>query len=125
VNGGGVLYDDGRVICTEEELLIRWYYLWGSKHVPYDRIRCVTARPLSRWRGKWRLWGSGDLRHWYNLDRTRPGKETALELDLRGQARPTITPDDPDAVLQILAVRIGPQRIMDERPRSDPDQPSP
>ncbi|HZT65660.1 MAG TPA: PH domain-containing protein [Acidimicrobiales bacterium] len=97
------LYDDGRIVCDDDGLVIRWYYLWGSKRIPYRSIRSVDQRPLTRVRGKWRIWGSGDLQHWYNLDPHRPSKETALELDVGGRVRPTITPDDPEAVGRILA----------------------
>jgi hypothetical protein len=99
------LYDDGRIVCDEDGVHVRRYYLWGDKTIPYRVIRSVTPRPLTRWRGKWRLWGSGDLVHWYNLDRTRPKKDTALELDTGGRVRPTITPDDPSTVARILAER--------------------
>ncbi|HEY3832829.1 MAG TPA: hypothetical protein VGO03_11085 [Acidimicrobiia bacterium] len=98
-----MLYDDGRIACDEGGLLIRWYYLWGAKRIPYTSIRSSTRRPLTTWRGKWRIWGSGDFVHWYNLDPTRRRKSAALELDTGGRVRPTITPDDPDAVERILA----------------------
>jgi hypothetical protein len=98
-------YDDGRIVCDEDGVRVRWYYPWGDKSIPYRTIRSVTKRPLTRWWGKWRLWGSGDLVHWYNLDRTRPNKDTALALDTGGRVRPTITPDDPDSVVRILAER--------------------
>lgn len=97
-----VLYDDGRVACDEAGLTIRWYYPWGAKRVPYGRIRSTTAFELSPVRGQWRLWGSGDLTHWYNLDPGRPRKERGIELDLGGRVRPRITPDDVDAVQRIL-----------------------
>ncbi|MBV8161300.1 MAG: hypothetical protein JO265_10290 [Acidimicrobiia bacterium] len=102
-------YDDGRIACDDTGLHIRWYYLWGHKTIPYRAVRSVNTWPLTRVRGKWRLWGSGDLTHWYNLDPTRPSKETALELDTGGRIRPTITPDDPDAVLGILREHIAPR----------------
>jgi hypothetical protein len=94
-----VRYDDGRIVCTDSELVIGWYYLWGAKRIPYARIRSVDQRRVARWR----IWGSGDFVHWWNLDRRRPTKETALVLDVGGRIRPTITPDDPDAVAQVLA----------------------
>ena len=56
-----------------------------------------------RWRGRWRLWGSGDFVHWYSLDDRRPKKTTAIELDTGGRIRPTITPDDVEAVARIVA----------------------
>jgi len=98
-----MLYDDGGIACDDEGLIIRWYYLWGPKRIPYRSIRSVVRRPLTAVRGKWRIWGSGDFAHWYNLDRRRPQKELALEIDVGGRIRPTITPDDPDTVDRILA----------------------
>jgi hypothetical protein len=44
--------------------------------------------------------------HWWNFDRGRPGKEVALELDIGRRTRPTITPDDPDAVERILTEHL-------------------
>jgi hypothetical protein len=102
----GALYDDGRIACDDLAVTIRWYYPWGPKKIPYGKIRSVERRPLTKVRGKWRIWGSGDFVHWYNLDPTRPNKETAFEIDTGGRFRPTITPDDPDAVERILADHV-------------------
>jgi hypothetical protein len=95
-----VLYDDGRISCDETALLIRRYYPWGGKRIPYGSIRAVRRLPIRIRR--WRLWGSGDLRHWWNWDPRRTTKQTALELDTGRWILPTITPDDPDAVERIL-----------------------
>jgi hypothetical protein len=97
-----VLYDDGRIACDDRGVVIRWYYLWGSKRIPYSSIRSAKRYGLTKWRGQWRIWGSGDFVHWFNLDPKRPGKNLALELDTGGRVRPTITPDDPDTVERIL-----------------------
>lgn len=102
----GVLYDDGRIACDDDGVRIRWYYLWGPKWIPYQAIRAVHSRPLSRVRGKWRIWGSGDFTHWYNLDPGRPDKDTAIELDTGGRVVPTITPDDPAAVERIISAHM-------------------
>ena len=102
-----ILYDDGRVACDEEGLSIRWYYLWGRKRILYAAIRSARTFPLRPVRGKWRLWGSGDFTHWYNLDWNRPRKETGIEIDAGGRVRPCITPDDPEAVAQIISEHIG------------------
>jgi hypothetical protein len=97
-------YDDGRIACDDTGIAIRWYHVWGgAKHIRYDDIRKVTERPLTRFRGRWRLWGSGDFTHWYNLDVTRRKKDVALDLDVGGRVRPVLTPDDPAAVLAVLA----------------------
>jgi len=55
--------------------------------------------------GKWRIWGSGDFVHYWNLDAGRPNKEVALEIGLGRRIIPTITPDDPDTVGRILVER--------------------
>jgi hypothetical protein len=98
------VYDDGLITCDNEGLVIRRYYPWGSKRIPYASIKAVQQLPLtgaSKVR-RWRIWGSGDFVHWWNLDPRRTHKETALVLDLGHRVRPTITPDDPRAVERIL-----------------------
>jgi hypothetical protein len=98
-----VTYDDGLIACSDDELVIRRYGgLLRTKRIAYDRLRGVTTIRLGKMRGKWRIWGSGDFRHWYNLDVHRPGKEVGLVLDLGARLQPVITPDDPDRVLAIL-----------------------
>jgi hypothetical protein len=103
---GHVLYDDGRIACDDSGVIIGWYYLWGRKRIPYSAIHAVHKRPLGRVRGRWRLWGSGDFKRWYNLDGNRANKNVALELDVGGHVRPVITPDDPEAVATIITERI-------------------
>jgi hypothetical protein len=93
-------YDDGRVACTDQDLVIRGYYFpAGAKHIPYGRIRTVrrtSLTDLGRWRTK--VWGSGDLAHWFNLDPHRFRKDTAFVVELGRPVRPVVTPDDPDRV---------------------------
>ena len=103
------LYDDGRISCDPDGIRIAWYYLWGAKRIPYASIRAVNRLPLTGVNTvrRWRLWGSGDFRHWWNLDPGRTRKHVALVLDVGGHIRPTITPDDPDAVLRILTEHVG------------------
>ncbi len=102
-----VAYDDGRILCDDQGLTIRRYYPWGAKRIRYPAVRSVSILPLTganRVR-RWRIWGSGDFIHWWNLDAQRPSKATALVLDVGGHVRPTITPDDPAAVSRILTDR--------------------
>lgn len=102
------LYDDGLVALDEEAIVIRRYGLpWGDKRIPYSQIVSVHRRPLTWARGRARIWGSGDLVHWWNLDRARPTKSEALELELHRHFVPTITPDDPGTVYALLTERIG------------------
>jgi hypothetical protein len=95
-------YDDGRVACTDQEIVIRHYYPIGAKRIRYQAIREVRSVPLGLM-GKWRIHGSGDLVHWFNFDPRRPGKDTALVIYLDGRIRPVITPDDPGRVTAELA----------------------
>jgi hypothetical protein len=105
-----VLYRDRYVICDEEALTIRFYYFpIGDKRIPYARIRGVKEHQMGIWTGQWRIWGSGDLRHWFHLDPTRPRKRKALIVDKGDWVRAVITPDDPDRVLEILRDRTGKQ----------------
>ena len=100
------VYDDGRIVCDDDGITIRWYYLWGNKRIPYRKIRSATTYPLTPTRGRWRIWGSADFCHWYNLDRTRPDKETGIELNTGTSFRPCITPDDVEAVSRIIALHV-------------------
>lgn len=101
----GYQYDDGVVACTPDGLLIRRYYPWGSKLVHYHDINSVDVLPLTGPDAlrRWRIWGSNDFVHWWNLDLRRTHKDTALMIDVDGKrVRPTITPDDPMTVRAIL-----------------------
>lgn len=104
------LYEDGKIRCDSEGLTIGTYYPWGAKRIRYASIKRIEQLPLTGANAvrRWRIWGSGDvnLRHWWNLDRNRPDKHMALVLDVGRHIRPTITPDDPNAVEQILDARI-------------------
>jgi hypothetical protein len=95
-------YDDGRVACTDQEIVIRHYYPLGAKHIKYQAIRQVRVAPLGSM-GRVRFHGSGDLVHWFNFDPRRSRKDTALVIYLDAKIRPVITPDDPDRVTAELA----------------------
>ena len=101
------LYDDGRITLDDRGLVIRWYYLWGPKEIPYRSIRSIRSFTMSGVRGKWRIWGSGDFVHWWNLDPGRPGKDTAIEIDTGRRILPTISPDDPATVIRVLEEHVG------------------
>jgi hypothetical protein len=102
--GDGVIYDDGLIACGKDGLTIRRYYPWGAKRVPFGSIKAVNQLPLTGVNKirRWRLWGSGDFVHWWNLDPHRVNKKMALVIDVGHRVRPTITPDDPGAVERIL-----------------------
>ena len=95
-------YDDGRISATSSGLVIRMYYPWGSKRIAYGAIRGVLRREMGGLSGRLRIWGSGDFRHWLNLDPGRTHKTSALEIDLGRWIVPVITPDDTDRVAAVL-----------------------
>ena len=96
-------YDDGKVACTDRELVIRHYYFAvGTKRVPYSAIREVRRVGLG-YLGQWRIFGSNDFVHWFNFDIRRPRKRSALVIYAGGTVRPLITPDDTDRVATVLA----------------------
>lgn len=104
-------YADERIECTADGVRIRGYYSpWGHKLVPYSDIRGVERFDLTGLGGRWRIWGSGDLRHWSNYDPGRPHKSVGLRLDLGRSVVPVITPDDPDAAEAVIRARahLGP-----------------
>ncbi len=103
------LYRDRWIECTAEALTIRGYYFpFGNKKtIPYDRIRSIEEYEMGPLTGRGRIWGSGDLRHYANLDPRRPHKKRALILDLGRFIRPVITPDDIDQVKAIIEARLG------------------
>lgn len=102
------LYQDAKIRCDSDSLTIRNYYLWGAKRIRYASIKRVEQLPLTGANAirRWRLWGSGDFLHWWNLDGKRPEKRMALVLDVGRHIRPTITPDNPTAVERILEARV-------------------
>jgi len=102
-----VLYDDDLVELDHESITLRRYYfpLAMSKRISYTDILDVQ-RAMGAWTGKSRLWGSGDLRHWAPLDLRRPGKDTAIILDLGKFVRPVFSPSDPERVIALLREHV-------------------
>lgn len=101
------LYRDKWITCTEEAIVVRWYYLWGDKRIAYSAIkaaRLVTTSPL---RGRGRIWGTANPRYWASLDPLRSAKSTALIIDTGGPTQSYLTPDDADAVAAIVKERAG------------------
>ena len=102
-----VLYRDRWIECTDTALIIHGYYFpWGSKTIPYAHIRGLSETKLGVATGQWRIWGSGDFKHWFNWDPGRTRKTRALILDLGTFARPVITPDDVDKVKTVISQRM-------------------
>lgn len=101
-------YQDRWITCTGDGIEIRGYYFpWGTKRIRYGAIRSVQRVELSTFRGRGRIWGTGNPRYWAHLDPRRPAKHTALVLDLGRPVRPLISPDDPEAVDSCIRAHAG------------------
>jgi len=100
-------YREEGVVCGDEALEIRHYYLWGSKKVPYRSIRGVQRVALAAMKGRARIWGTANPGYWANLDMKRPSKKEGLVLDLGTRIKPFITPSDLDRVETLLRERAG------------------
>jgi hypothetical protein len=84
-------------------LTIRRYgFPLRDRSIRLTEIRQAVDLPIGRWSGRWRLWGSGDFRPWWNLDVGRRRKTRAFELDIGSRVRPVVTPDDPEAFADAL-----------------------
>jgi hypothetical protein len=102
-------YEDRWIECTDRAVVVRGYYFpWGTKRIPYHSIKSLDRFTMTALRGKGRIWGSGDLRHWANLDPRRPTKSVGFFLDLGRHVIPFVTPDDPDTFERVLRGHIQP-----------------
>ena len=103
-----VEYHDRWITCTPEQIAVRGYYFpWGTKHIPYARIRSVTRVPMGAATGRARIWGTATPRLWASLDPSRPGKRVALILDLGAPVKPFLTPEDPQAMMDAIHAHSG------------------
>lgn len=101
------LYQDKWITCTDDAIVIQWYYLWGPKSIAYTAIRSAERVDISLLHGAGRVWGTANFQYWASLDPGRPGKKAALILDVGGLVKPFITPDDVPRVAEIIMQRSG------------------
>jgi hypothetical protein len=100
-------YKDRWIECTDHDIVVHGYYFpWGSKRIPYTAIKALDRFTLSALRGKGRIWGSGDFRHWANLDPARPRKSAGFTVDLGRHVVPVLTPDDPDSFERVVRAHL-------------------
>jgi hypothetical protein len=101
------LYQDKWITCADDAVVIRWYYLWGPKSIPYTAIRSVQRVDIGPGHGTGRVWGTTNPQYWASLDPGRSGKAAALILDVGRPVKPFITPDDVPRVAEIIRQRSG------------------
>ena len=100
-------YSDRWIDLTDDEIVIRGYYIpWGTKRIPYDRIRHVTRVSLGALTGRARIWGTANPGVWASLDPGRPRKRAGFLIDRGANVTPLITPDDPEAAERALRAHL-------------------
>jgi hypothetical protein len=108
------LYRDRWISCSETEIVVRGYYVpWGTKRIAYTAIRSARRVVLGTLSGRGRLWGTSNPRYWANLDPRRPQKKTGFVLEVDGIIRPFLTPDDPEAFVEVIREHAPQVRIVD------------
>jgi hypothetical protein len=68
------IYKDSLIEITDTGLTLhRYYFPFGDRYFAFDEFEEIEVLAPSIWRGRWRIWGSGDLRTWFPT-----GLETAF-----------------------------------------------
>ncbi|MGA2528091.1 MAG: PH domain-containing protein [Acidimicrobiales bacterium] len=99
-------YRDRWIECSDDGIQIRGYYFpWGTKRIPYSKIRSVRRVEMSTFKGQMRVWGTSNPHYWASLDPQRRHKSVALILDVGRYVKPFITPDNPDVVEAIIRAK--------------------
>ncbi len=105
-------YEDEAIALDDDAVTIKSYRRPGdAKHIEYASIRNIEVFEMGFWTGRHRVVGMslGRPRNWFHWDRDRGNKRTAISLDVGGWTRPTIVPDDPKAVEEILRGAVSKQ----------------
>ncbi|MGF1540875.1 MAG: hypothetical protein ACFCU5_10570 [Pleurocapsa sp.] len=109
-----ILYEDDRVICNDEALIIKDFYypLEGeNKKILYSEIHNIEIRKINFWSGLSKIWGeasstlqgnTGLKSYWSALDFKRLFKNRAIAIDDGQLVKSVITPEDVDQVFTIL-----------------------
>ena len=100
-------YSDRWIDLNDSEIVIRGYYFpWGTKRVPYQKIRHITRVNLGVLNGRARIWGTANPGIWASLDPRRPTKRTGFLIDHGRGITPLITPEDPNAAESALRAHL-------------------
>ena len=106
-----VLYFDKQVTVYKDLIVINKYYfpLATSKTILIKDIEFIALVPLNGVKHRWGI-NSKFLNNWFPLDNHRNQKEKFIEIRLKGKkTRPSLTPDLPDQVFQILWQNFNPE----------------
>ena len=99
-----LLYEDKQVKIYKELIVISKYYfpLATSKTILFSEMETVALVNSDGVTHRWGVCGKY-LNNWFPLDNKRNLKNKFIEIKVKGKdIKPSITPDDPDRVFQIL-----------------------
>jgi hypothetical protein len=83
------IYKDSLVEITDDGLRLHHFYFpfGGDRNITFGDLEKIEVLSPSIWRGKWRIWGSGDLKTWFPLDWKRPARDRIFIGHLRGKTK--------------------------------------
>ena len=100
-----MLYQDSLVEISNESIILKNYYFPGFKerNIAFNSIEKVEAKHPTIWNGKWRFFGTGDIRTWFPLDNARNTRDTIFVIKLKKKwVRSGFTAENSAAVQNIL-----------------------
>lgn len=98
-------YEDPAVRLDDQGLTIKSYFRpRHERHIPFASIRRVGLIEIGPLSGRYRLVGLGFRRprNYFHWDTNRSSKTHAVEIDTGRFFRPTITPDHPQEVVDLI-----------------------
>jgi hypothetical protein len=119
-----VRYEDKLVRIDGDILLLKnCYFPFGSRRLGLSEIEKIVVKKPTLWNGKYRIYGSSNLRTWFPPDWLRPSRGKIYEIILRGRwHRIGFTVEDEETVERILREKV---RLEEERPAaSGPERPT-
>lgn len=100
-----IQYADRLVSITGDRITLAAYSFpfAGSRKIPFADIEQIQVLEPSLANGRWRIWGSGDLRTWFPLDIHRPSRDRIFVARLKtGRTRIGFTVEDSARVITVL-----------------------
>jgi hypothetical protein len=74
---GEQLYSDRLVTVSNSHICFHHFHLCGAtKCVELAALDLIVAKKPTFCNGRWRLWGTGNLRTWFPRDMKRPSRDT-------------------------------------------------
>lgn len=97
-------YEDSLVEVSRDGLVLHHYYFPGlSRKVLCQEIDRIEMLNATMWTGKWRIWGTGDMRTWFPADLNRPGRDRVFIIHLKNRWRRIgFTVENPDHLTHSL-----------------------